>query len=49
VSILLSFGLFALLAFRAPQVQPLLHLLISWFAALLFELLGLMRLRRLRD
>ena len=46
VSLLLSFSLFALLATRAPQVQPLLHLSLSWVAALLFWLLGYFRLRR---
>ncbi|MCK8780406.1 hypothetical protein M0654_10465 [Rhizobium sp. NTR19] len=46
VSLLLSFSLFALLATRAPQVQPLLHLSLSWVAALLFWLLGYLRLRR---
>ncbi len=49
VALLLNYGLFVLLANRAPQLQPLIPLLFSWLAALAFTTFGLWRIRRFRN
>lgn len=48
VGVLLSYGIFAALAARAPHVQPLAHLAVSWLGALLFCGFGFWRIRRFR-
>ncbi|PYB77846.1 hypothetical protein DMY87_05770 [Rhizobium wuzhouense] len=45
---LINFGLFGILNARAPEIQPILHLLLAWAAALLFIAFGVYRIKRFR-
>jgi asparagine N-glycosylation enzyme membrane subunit Stt3 len=49
VVVLLDYGIFAALAIRAPEIQPLAHFGASWLASLAFLFVGLRRIRRWRD
>ncbi|MDH4439353.1 MAG: hypothetical protein QE284_03110 [Rhizobium sp.] len=48
VTTLINFGLFGILNARAPEIQPIFHLLLAWAASLLFMAFGLYRIKRLR-
>lgn len=49
IGLVLNYGIFAALASRAPQVQPLVHLGFSWICTLFFGGFGLYRIRRWRS
>lgn len=49
IGLVLNYGIFAALASRAPQVQPLVHFGFAWACALVFGGFGLYRIRRWRD
>ena len=48
VTVLINFGLFAILNTRAPEIRPILHLLLAWTGSMLFLAFGLSRIKRLR-
>lgn len=48
VTVLINFGLFGSLNARAPEIRPVLHLLLAWAGSLLFLTFGLSRIKRLR-
>ena len=49
VGLLLSYGIFAALAARAPHVQPLVHLAVAWIGAIAFGAFGFWRIGRWKD
>ncbi len=48
VALILGYGIFVALTVRAPHVQPLAHLMVSWLGALPFGVFGWWRIRRWR-
>lgn len=48
VTVLINFGLFGFLNARAPEIRPILHLLLAWAGSLLFLSFGYSRIKRLR-
>ena len=48
VTVLINLGLFAILNTRAPEIRPILHLLLAWTGSALFLAFGLSRIKRLR-
>ncbi|MBU0739736.1 MAG: hypothetical protein KJ981_06320 [Alphaproteobacteria bacterium] len=48
VTVLINFGLFVILNARAPDIRPILHLLLAWAGSLLFLSFGSSRIKRLR-
>jgi len=49
VSVVLNYGVFAILSMRTPEIQPLVHLAAAWLGTLLFCLFGVWRIRRWRN
>lgn len=49
IALCLSYGTFAAFTARAPHIQPLAHLALSWLGAGLFGAFGWWRIRRWRD
>lgn len=49
IALCLSYGIFAAFTARAPHIQPLAHLALSWLGAGLFGAFGWWRIRRWRD
>lgn len=49
VGLLLSYGIFAALAARAPHVQPLVHLAVAWIGTVAFGAFGIWRIGRWKD
>ncbi|MFN3635647.1 MAG: hypothetical protein ACK4UW_05590 [Rhizobium rhizophilum] len=48
VTVLINLGLFAILNTRAPEIRPILHLLLAWTGSMVFLAFGLSRIKRLR-
>ena len=48
ITIIVNTGLFVVLSERAPLVQPVIHLGLSWLGSLAFLAFGLKRIRRFR-
>lgn len=48
VTVMINLGLFGFLNGRAPDIRPILHLLLAWVGSLLFLSFGLSRIKRLR-
>lgn len=48
ITVLINLGLFGILNGRAPEIQPLLHMLLAWAGSLVFLTFGLSRIRRFR-
>ena len=48
ITCLINVGLFGILSARAPEIRPVLHLLLVWIGSLLFIAYGLSRIKRFR-